>query len=162
MGYIGKNLVPGETLAYRSGCHWVVVFWPLVGGAVLGFVAFAFFAGGWMAIRNGGRYEGAMVWGALALLGAVALIAGGIIRRVATEVAVSNRRVIIKTGLLSRRSVEVLLPKVESIGVDQSFLGRILGYPDGNLGLWLRVICSIPELRLVSVVQAQVLKYFLN
>jgi uncharacterized membrane protein YdbT with pleckstrin-like domain len=81
-----------------------------------------------MATRNGGRYEGAMVWGALALLGAVALIASGIIRRLATEVAVSNRRVLIKTGLLSRRSIEVLLPKVESIGVDESFLGRILGY----------------------------------
>jgi uncharacterized membrane protein YdbT with pleckstrin-like domain len=81
-----------------------------------------------MATRNGGRYEGAMVWGALALLGAVALIAGGIIRRLATEVAVSNKRVLIKRGLLSRRSIEVLLPKVESIGVDESFLGRMLGY----------------------------------
>ena len=128
MGYIENNLVPGETLAYRTGCHWVVMFWPLLGGAVLGFVGFAFFAGGLMATRNGGRYEGAMVWGALALLGAVALIASGVIRRLATEVAVSNRRVLIKTGLLSRRSIEVLLPKVESIGVDESFLGRILGY----------------------------------
>ena len=81
-----------------------------------------------MATRNGGRYEGAMVWGALALLAAVALIGEGIVRRFATEVAISNRRVLIKTGLLSRRSIEVLLPKVESIGVDESFLGRILGY----------------------------------
>ncbi|HLH00503.1 MAG TPA: PH domain-containing protein [Bryobacteraceae bacterium] len=104
------------------------MFWPLLGGVVLGFFGFAFFAGGWMATRNGGRYEGAMVWGALALLGASALIAGGIICRFATEVAVSNRRVLIKTGLLSRRSAEVLLPKVESIGVDESFLGRTLGY----------------------------------
>lgn len=71
MGYIEKNLVPGETLVYRTTCHWVAMFWPLVGGAVLGFVGFVFFAGGWMAARNGGRYEGAMVWGALALLGAV-------------------------------------------------------------------------------------------
>jgi uncharacterized membrane protein YdbT with pleckstrin-like domain len=128
MGYIERNLVPGESLAYRTGCHWVVMFWPLVGGAVLGFVGFAFFAGGLMATRNGGRYEGAMVWGGLALLGAVALVAGGIIRGVATEVAVSNRRVLIKTGLFSRRSVEVLLPKVESIGVDESLFGRMLGY----------------------------------
>jgi len=128
MGYIEKNLGPGESLVYRTGCHWVVTFWPVVGGAVLGFVGFAFFAGGWMATRNGGRYEGAMVWGALALVGAIALIGGGMIRRFTTEVAVSNTRVLIKTGLLSRRSVEVLLPKVESIGVDESFLGRALGY----------------------------------
>ena len=128
MSYMEKNLAGGEIVVYKTGCHWIVIFWPLVCGAVLGFVGFVFFAGGWMATRNGGRYEGALVWGALALLGAVALIAGGIIRRLATEVAVSNKRVLIKTGLLSRRSVEVLLPKVESIGVDEPFLGRILGY----------------------------------
>jgi len=128
VSYIDRNLIPGETVVYGTKCHWVVMFWPVIGGAVLGFVGFAFFAGGWMATRNGGRYEGAMVWGALALLGAAALIASGIIRRLVTEVAVSNRRVLIKTGLLSRRSIEVLLPKVESIGVDESFVGRMLGY----------------------------------
>ena len=68
------------------------------------------------------------MWGGLALLGAGALIGGGVIRWLATEVGVSNKRVLIKTGLLSRRSVEVLLPKVESIGVDESFAGRILRY----------------------------------
>jgi uncharacterized membrane protein YdbT with pleckstrin-like domain len=104
------------------------MFWPLIAGAVMGFVGFAFFAGGWLATRNGGRYQGAMVEGALALVGAIALIGGGILRRFATEAAVSNRRVVIKTGLFSRRSIEVLLPKVESIGVDESFVGRMLGY----------------------------------
>lgn len=128
MSYIDKNLFPGEALIYKTRCHWIVMFWPIIGGAILGFAGFVFFAGGWMATRNGGRYEGAMVWGGLVLLGAVAVVAGGIIRRLATEVAVSNRRVLVKTGLFSRRSVEVLLPKVESIGVDESLFGRMLGY----------------------------------
>jgi len=35
---------------------------------------------------------------------------------------------LIKTGLYSRRSIEVMLPKVESIGVDEPALGRMLGY----------------------------------
>lgn len=35
---------------------------------------------------------------------------------------------LIETALLSRRSVEVLLPKMESIGVDEAFLGQMLGY----------------------------------
>lgn len=126
--YVDKNLAPGEILAYRTGCHWIVMFWPLLGGLVLGFFGFALFAGGWMATRNGGRYEGAMVWGGLALLFAASLIGGGIIRWLATEVGVSNRRVLIKTGLFSRRSTEVLLPKVESIWVSESLFSRILGY----------------------------------
>src|SRR5208337_4474612 len=128
MDYIEKNLVPGETLVYRTGCHWIVMLWPLLGGIILGGFGFALFAGGWLATRKGGSYQGAIVEGAFALIGSVVLIGGGIIRRAATEVAVSNKRVLIKTGFFSRKSVEVLLPKVESIGIDESFMGRILGY----------------------------------
>ena len=127
MGYVESNLAPGETLAYRTGCHWIVMFWPIVGGAIMGFFGFAIFAGGWLATRNRGRYEGAMVCGGLALLFAASLIGGGIIRWVATEVRVSNKRVLVKTGFFSRRSIEVLLPKVGSIGVDESLFGRIFG-----------------------------------
>ena len=50
------------------------------------------------------------------------------IQRATSEFAVTNRRVIIKVGLVSRRTVEMNLEKVESIGVDQSIVGRILDY----------------------------------
>ena len=40
----------------------------------------------------------------------------------------SNKRVLIKTGIVARKSIEVLLNKVESIGVEESGLGRVLGY----------------------------------
>jgi uncharacterized membrane protein YdbT with pleckstrin-like domain len=42
--------------------------------------------------------------------------------------AVTNRRVLIKTGMASRRTLDMVLTKVESIGVEETFLGRILGY----------------------------------
>lgn len=51
-----------------------------------------------------------------------------LIERGTSEFAVTNRRVIIKVGLISRRTVELKLDKLESIGVDQTILGRILGY----------------------------------
>ncbi len=35
-----------------------------------------------------------------------------------------------KVGVFSTRSVELLLNKIEAIAVDQSFMGRILGYRD--------------------------------
>jgi uncharacterized membrane protein YdbT with pleckstrin-like domain len=44
------------------------------------------------------------------------------------EFAITNKRVIIKTGLISRRTVELNLSKIESVNVNQSILGRILGY----------------------------------
>jgi uncharacterized membrane protein YdbT with pleckstrin-like domain len=51
-----------------------------------------------------------------------------VVERATSEFAVTSRRVIIKVGLISRRTVELNLEKIESIGVDQSILGRIFGY----------------------------------
>ena len=44
------------------------------------------------------------------------------------EFAVTNRRVIAKAGMIGRRTLELNLDKIESVRVDQSILGRILGY----------------------------------
>lgn len=44
------------------------------------------------------------------------------------EFAITNKRVIIKTGIISRETLEMNLSKVETVNVDQSILGRILGY----------------------------------
>ena len=48
--------------------------------------------------------------------------------RYTDEFAVTNRRVIVKTGLISRRTLEMNLNKIESVNVDQSIFGRMLGY----------------------------------
>ena len=56
------------------------------------------------------------------------MILGAWIRSFSTELAVTNKRVIIKTGLLSRRTLEMNLAKIENIAVDQSIMGRIFGY----------------------------------
>jgi uncharacterized membrane protein YdbT with pleckstrin-like domain len=42
--------------------------------------------------------------------------------------AVTNHRVVIKLGLIGRRTIEMILNKVESIEVKESTLGRMLGY----------------------------------
>jgi uncharacterized membrane protein YdbT with pleckstrin-like domain len=41
---------------------------------------------------------------------------------------VTTRRVVIKTGLASRRTIEMLLNKVETIEVSEPGMGRVLGY----------------------------------
>lgn len=51
-----------------------------------------------------------------------------LIDRFTDEFAITNKRVIIKTGLFSRKTFEMNLSKIESVNVDQSILGRILGY----------------------------------
>lgn len=51
-----------------------------------------------------------------------------IIDKYTDEFAITNKRVIIKTGLISRKTFEMNHSKIESVNVDQSILGRILGY----------------------------------
>ena len=45
-----------------------------------------------------------------------------------SEFAVTTKRIIIKVGLIRRRTLELLLTKVETVGVDQSIPGRVLGF----------------------------------
>lgn len=51
-----------------------------------------------------------------------------IIDKYSDEFAITNRRLIIKTGLISRKTFEMNLSKIESVNIDQTILGRILGY----------------------------------
>ena len=50
------------------------------------------------------------------------------IRFKTTEFAVTDRRIIAKTGLISRSTVELFLDKVEALQVDQSVMGRLLDF----------------------------------
>ena len=44
------------------------------------------------------------------------------------EFAITNKRIIMKTGLISRKVFEMTVAHIESINVDQTIMGRILGY----------------------------------
>lgn len=44
------------------------------------------------------------------------------------EFVITNKRVICKTGIVSRKTFEMNLNKIESVNVDQSIMGRMLGY----------------------------------
>jgi len=128
MDCIEKNLAEGETLVCRTGCHSIVMLWPLVVAGGLGFFGLLMFASGWLANRRDGLSRAAAAEGAIFLTIAGALAARGIIRRIVTEVAVSNQRIVIRTGLLTRKTFEVPLPRVESIGIQETLMGRMLGY----------------------------------
>lgn len=66
----------------------------------------------------------------LSFRGLFSLFIAPLIEMYTSEYAITNRRVIAKVGLISRRTLEMNLPQIESIKVDQSILGRILGYGD--------------------------------
>ena len=63
----------------------------------------------------------------------IGLILWGIawVRMRTTELAVTNRRVIVKFGLIRRDTIEIQVARIESVQVHQSVGGRLLGY--GNV-----------------------------
>ncbi|HUK30782.1 MAG TPA: PH domain-containing protein [Candidatus Acidoferrum sp.] len=120
MDYIESNLVPGEKMLYRTRMHWIVLLKPVLFAIVL-----LFLPGGLLLWWKGRE----MQWPAVALfaLGIIVILYGSV-RRNATEMAVTDKRVIIKQGIASRKTLELVLAKVESIVVSETFMGRMLGY----------------------------------
>ena len=93
MGYIERNLVPGETVVYESRLHWIVLVRPLVVGLLLGSIGLVFVIGGYEASGKDVSYGGMIFVGVLLLTAAAISVSGGLIKKSATEVAVSNKRV---------------------------------------------------------------------
>ena len=64
----------------------------------------------------------------ISLKGIFTLFIAPLIDYLTSEFAVTNKRIIIKTGFISRNTFEMNHSKIESINVIQSIPGRILGY----------------------------------
>ncbi len=129
MGYVQNNLNPGERILYATHLHWIVLWRSIITEAI-------FFAAGlallvWdIAAKHieRGEAQAAAIAGLILILFGSLILAIAVIRRNAWEAAVTNRRVIIKVGFLTKRTVELFLSKVESVGVEQTLLGRMMGY----------------------------------
>ena len=111
MAYIESNLLADETVVHRASLHWLV-YWQAILAGIAG---------------------AALVWieplaGAIAFGLAVVLAIPPFIAKSTSEFGVTSKRVIIKVGLIRRRTLELLLRQVESIQVEQSILGRIFDY----------------------------------
>jgi uncharacterized membrane protein YdbT with pleckstrin-like domain len=80
-------------------------------------------------VNGAAGYAEPLRWaGVASLILALIFLMIGLVRRGATEMAVTNKRVIVKTGLANRRTIELLLPRIESIAVEEPAMGRMLGY----------------------------------
>ena len=123
MKYVEQVLQPGETVIYATSLHWLVYMRAIL----LALLAVACLVAANDLPDPSVRLVlaiAAVVIGLLAILSALSAL----IRRATTELAVTDRRVIYKTGIFQRHSMEMNRSKVETVGVNQSILGRILGY----------------------------------
>jgi uncharacterized membrane protein YdbT with pleckstrin-like domain len=125
MNYVDQSLGEGEVVRHVTRKHWIIFVVP-----VFQIVIALILAG------LGYKIGDIWVWFGwlMKMLGLILLILGALhflgawLVRVTTELAVTDRKVIGKWGLIARRTIEQRLQKVDSIEVEQTILGRILGY----------------------------------
>ena len=115
MTYVNEILQPDEKILAIGKLHWII-YWPaiiLMSAAVIALSALG--------------PIGLFVFILFGVAAVVAAIKEWLVQWV-TEIVVTDRRVIYKTGLIQRHTAEMNMDKVESVIVDQSILGRLLNF----------------------------------
>lgn len=121
MSYLDKILQPDERIVAIGKKHWIIY---LPGIAVL-ILAVLIEIGALMLPNLGFALEiVAAIVGVFALI----LLLREWFSQWTTEIVVTNRRVVYKRGFISRFTREMNMEKIESVAVDQTLIGRLLGY----------------------------------
>jgi hypothetical protein len=122
------DLIPNETLLYRTHFHWIIMFWPAVLAilfSLLGVVALIALP------ARGGSTEGSSLLAAVGLFSVVVAAAISVIaylRWESREVILTNRRLILISGTIGTQMGLNELEGVESATLRQNLLGKVLGY----------------------------------
>lgn len=102
MSYVDSSLLTNEVVIYQGRVSWWSAFWPIFWGIFLGIFT---------------------------IIGFLVMVPA-IFRIMTTEIAITDKRIILKTGFISREVLELRLRQVEGITVNRSITGRILGFGD--------------------------------
>jgi len=131
LSYVEKHLIPGELVQYQTKLHWIVMLGHAALAVLLDLLAIGVVIG-WAVL--GTKAKGSSIPAVVYLFALACFVIGGalffigILKRNATEMAVTNKRVIVKTGIVDRRTIEILLSRIESVAVEEPALGRLMGY----------------------------------
>lgn len=115
-------LSPGEEVQLEARQHGIALAFPLTR-------AFAIAALGTALILFGTRAHWFLAPLGAGLLGAAALLAlAAVLRWDRTELVLTSEKLFVVHGIVSRRAAAVRLSRVGAVEVEQSLLGRVLGY----------------------------------
>ena len=132
MSYVNDNLMPNEKVLFSARIH-PAIFLPAVitffFTIAIGIFAFSLASQGGSGTSTLSAVSGVFLCiSGLLFIYSIMLGLQAIIVMTTTEFAVTNRRVIAKTGFIRRHTLEMLLTKIESVAVNQNILGRMLNF----------------------------------
>lgn len=126
MSYVENNLLPNEEIRYTGTVGWnYVIFVPAV-WIVLGIILLSRareIAQTDLDLATGLGFFVIMIF----LIGGSKLI-NRLICKYTSEFVITNKRCVLKSGLIGRRVTDIALDKCEGLTFDQNILGRLLKY----------------------------------
>lgn len=152
MSYYTKVLQPDENVKYVGKLHWTIYRNSIVLGLLTVLVG-----GFGLSLQQDQRPLVLIGAGILAALTIVSFLGRWFVR-VTTEIVVTDKRVIHKTGWIARRTEEINVSKVETVDVTQGVLDRVVDSGTvlirGIGGSWepLRRVASPLQLRNAIIV----------
>ena len=113
---------PGEVVFFHGHPSWLALA-PFFIRGLLATVAVGVIAG---LVSAAGSGQVQVLWVvAVALLAFIVVLTVGQTRRMQTTYSITNRRLIIETGLLSRRLHQTRLERVQNVNASQSLIQRL-------------------------------------
>jgi hypothetical protein len=154
MMYIQESLGPGEKILKFTQYHWIYVALSVLSASIFILLALAVLFVGtiyhyydivkvppWRIFEAAAQLTVSdyfkAIWHLniivrvgvfLLLLMAIIQVGARVLVRVTTEMGVTNRRVVMKRGLVSRKVDEMRVDFIDGVDLDQTIMGRILNY----------------------------------
>ena len=129
--YVANSLGVGEEIKYSARVSlWRYWLNFLLGGPVLLAALSALTRSVFLSQHQDGASAAPGIALGLVSISALLVMLWPFLARRATEVVITNKRVVAKFGLLSTHSIEMRFDKIETVRVAQSLLGRLLNFGD--------------------------------
>lgn len=127
MGYVEDLLATNEQIVYTTRKHWVSPLFATVTGTLLTLGGLAAMVG--RLFVGDGLPAKLLVWGGLlAVIVGLALLAKAFVEWWSERYVVTNQKVMKVSGILRKTAEGSALEKINDITIQQSLLGRWLGY----------------------------------
>ena len=126
MGYPQKLLAPGEVISMETRPHWRALFVPAI------ILLATVFGATWLYFWIDSNAFGGTIMRWVVLAGGIAIVLlwalVPFLRWVTTEYVFTDRRIIVRSGIITRQGRDMPLSKVNNVSFHVPALGRILNY----------------------------------
>jgi uncharacterized membrane protein YdbT with pleckstrin-like domain len=122
MGYIDKNLLPGEKILFRTKKHVIIFLVPIL-WSIFSIYAFSYMHANEILTR--------VEWAPWVV--ALILWFYALLEYAFSEFVVTDKRLMMREGFFYRHTNEMRLSTISQVNVDQSLIGQYLDYGDVSI-----------------------------